>query len=98
MLYVRLNTLRGKEECSDRVKDPDTSKLKELFEHLEPSVSVEIDKFISELLVDAVVSLKCLRISDGYRNKLLCNAEKLKLIGKVGKSIFGLESFMFVFL
>lgn len=71
------------EECEDCVREPDTAKLTELFDDLGPAVWEQIDRVISELLVDAAASLKGIkdgRKADAYRKKLYCNAERMNLV------------------
>lgn len=73
----------GDEECAICVKEPDTTKLTELFDDLGPEVWGKIDMLISELLVDAATSLKALKEggdADAYRKKIYCNAERMNLV------------------
>lgn len=85
LIYIMDNVRgeKGDEECKHCVKDPDATKLTQLFDDLGPEVWQKIDKATAELLVNATASLKGLKDEltiIAYKKKLYCNAERMNLV------------------
>lgn len=101
LLYIKdkIKIEEGADECPECVKELDVTELANPFPIPDPNDYRKIDRSISEFLVNATVSMKCLKNKnaiEAYKNKLFCRAARIDPVRRL--AIFlGENSLFFTF-